>query len=217
MLISKKDLQGHTMSTTRYNILPIDHFAKLKVGILGGSFNPAHEGHLYITLEAIKRFGLDRVVWFVTPQNPLKRSGMSNSLEQRYESAKKIARDPRIIISDYERFLPNTYTYTLVERLSSMYKNVSFHYIIGADNMMQFHKWKEWKRIIKRVPLIVFDREQNHRIIRSSRLFQIIGNFKVTSQEQKVLRGYEWRYVKIRRNPLSSTLIRAQRLGSAAS
>jgi nicotinate-nucleotide adenylyltransferase len=191
-----------------YSLLPISHDAHLRVGILGGTFNPAHEGHRYISLEAIKRFAFDLIIWFVTPQNPLKTINLEDTLEKRLSYSKLIANHPKILVTDYEAHLSNTYTISLVNRLTNMYKNVEFAYIIGADNMVQLPKWRRWKEIIKLMPIIIFDREDYHKLIISSKLK---ANFKdgcVKPSYKGRLNMHPWYFVKLRRNPQSSTNIR---------
>ncbi len=190
-----------------YGILPISHSAKLRVGILGGTFNPAHEGHRYISLEALKRFDLDLVIWFVTPKNPLK-SSSGGLLEDRVEYAKKVANHPKILVTDYEAHQANTYTITLLKRLTMMYKNIDFAYIIGADNMHQLPKWYKWEEIIKLLPIIIFDREDYHKYLVSSKMSLNFVNGCIKSVHKGRLSKYSWYFVKLKKNPKSSTQIR---------
>lgn len=194
-----------------HKLLPVSHSAKLRVGILGGTFNPAHEGHRYISLEAIKRFDLDLVIWFVTPQNPLKAKFATDTLEERLTHAKQIANHPKILVTDYEAHLNNTYTITLLKRLRVMYKNIDFAYIIGADNMKQLPKWYKWFGIIKSMPIIIFDREDYHKYLLSSKMKTNFVNGTIRPIHKGRLSQYPWYFVKLRKNPQSSTQIRNEK------
>ncbi|MEC9368134.1 MAG: nicotinate-nucleotide adenylyltransferase [Pseudomonadota bacterium] len=130
----------------------------MTIGLLGGSFNPAHEGHLHISLEAIKRLELDRVWWLVTPGNPLKPKGGLKPLAQRLEAAQKLARHPRIEATGFEEHLPDAYTVHTLEFLVSRYPGVRFIWLMGADNMVQLHRWKDWRTIMSNVAVAVLDR-----------------------------------------------------------
>ncbi len=197
-----------TITSNPYRLLPISPSAHLRVGILGGTFNPAHEGHRYISLEAIKRFKLDLVIWFVTPQNPLKAKASADTLKDRLAFAKQLANHPKILVTDYEANLGDTYTISLIKRLLSMYKNIEFAYIIGADNMVQLPKWYKWQEIIKSVPIIIFDREDYHKWLVSSKMKSNFNGGCIKPTHKGRLTQYPWYFVKLRRNPKSSTNIR---------
>ena len=131
---------------------------KIKIGILGGTFDPAHKGHLEISKQAKKRFGLKNIVWAITKQNPFKNESRSN-LRIRMQFAKKIiGKNNYIKIKFYEEKIGSNKTIDLIEHLTKERRN-EIYFIIGADNLINFHKWYKWKSIIKRCNILVFDRQ----------------------------------------------------------
>jgi nicotinate-nucleotide adenylyltransferase len=130
----------------------------LRIGLLGGSFNPPHDAHRAISLFAMKRLKLDRVWWLVTPGNPLKEGGGLRDLEQRTDAARGIARDPRIDISCLESVIGTRYTVDTITYLSRRLSGLRLVWIMGADNLAQFHRWQNWRRIASEVPIAVIDR-----------------------------------------------------------
>ena len=129
-----------------------------RIGLLGGSFNPPHEGHLLISLYALKRLRLDRVWWIVTPGNPLKDNESLPSLEVRIVEARALARDPRIAVTGFEAEIGARYTADTVAFLRRRAPEVHFVWLMGADNLRQFHLWRRWRRLAERVPIAVVDR-----------------------------------------------------------
>jgi nicotinate-nucleotide adenylyltransferase len=134
------------------------HSNGLRVGLLGGSFNPPHDAHRAISLFAIKRLKLDRVWWLVTPGNPLKQRGALCDLEQRAEAARQMARDPRIDVSCLESVIGTRYTVDTITYLTRRLSGLRLVWIMGADNLAQFHRWQNWRRIASEVPIAVIDR-----------------------------------------------------------
>jgi nicotinate-nucleotide adenylyltransferase len=130
----------------------------MRVGLLGGSFNPPHVAHRAISLFAIKRLKLDRVWWLVTPGNPLKEHGTLGDLAQRTEAAREMADDPRIDISCLESVIGTRYTVETIAYLRRRAGGLRFVWIMGADNLAQFHRWENWRRIASEVPIAVIDR-----------------------------------------------------------
>jgi nicotinate-nucleotide adenylyltransferase len=130
----------------------------MRIGLLGGSFNPPHDAHRAISLFAIKRLKLDRVWWLVTPGNPLKEHGALRDLEQRAEAARKMAGDPRIDISCLESVIGTRYTVDTITYLRRRVPGLRLVWIMGADNLAQFHRWQNWRRIASEVPIAVIDR-----------------------------------------------------------
>ena len=129
-----------------------------RIGILGGSFNPAHDGHRHISLEALKRLRLDEVWWLVSPQNPLKPQEGMAPFEDRIEKAKSVADHPRIRVTDIEKGFATTYTAETLARLCRRFPNQRFVWLMGADNLSQISRWNRWTRIFHTVPVAVFDR-----------------------------------------------------------
>ena len=134
------------------------HTNGMRIGLLGGSFNPPHAAHRAISLFAIKRLKLDRVWWLLTPGNPLKDNGGLHDLGERADAARKIADDPRIDISCLEAVIGVRYTIDTIIHLRRRVCGVHFVWIMGADNLAQFHRWKDWRRIASAVPIAVIDR-----------------------------------------------------------
>jgi len=129
-----------------------------RTGLLGGSFNPAHGGHRRISLFALEALGLDEVWWLVSPGNPLKpKEGMA-PLHARYASAAKMARRAPIRATAIERELGTRYTIDTIEALQMRYPKREFVWLMGSDNLAQFHKWKAWRRIAWRLPIAVIAR-----------------------------------------------------------
>jgi nicotinate-nucleotide adenylyltransferase len=125
------------------------------VGLLGGSFNPAHGGHRHISLEMLRRLKLDAVWWLVSPQNPLKPAAGMAPLAARLASARAIARHPRIRVTDVEARLDVSLTVDTIAALRALYPQVRFVWIMGADNLCQFHRWTAWRDIARAVPVVV--------------------------------------------------------------
>ncbi len=131
----------------------------LRIGLLGGSFNPAHAGHLYVSETALKRLKLDSVWWLVSPGNPLKRNTDMAPLAARLRSAKQIAaHEPRIHISALEDALRTIYTIDTVKALRRRFPQVEFVWLMGSDNLKQFSRWRRWQALARLVPIAVVQR-----------------------------------------------------------
>jgi nicotinate-nucleotide adenylyltransferase len=126
--------------------------------LFGGSFNPAHSGHLYVSLTALRRLKLDYVWWLVSPGNPLKTASGAADFAKRFASAQKIARHPRLIVSDLERQLGTRYTIDTVKKLLSRFPQVHFVWLMGSDNLENFHLWRDWQKLVRLLPLAVVQR-----------------------------------------------------------
>jgi nicotinate-nucleotide adenylyltransferase len=132
----------------------------MRVGLFGGSFNPAHEGHAHVAETALQRLKLDRVIWLVSPQNPLKPSRETADFAKRLAGARGLARGPAMIVSDAERRLGSQYTIDTVRALKARFPDVRFVWIMGADSLASFHRWRGWTEIMHEVPLAVVARPQ---------------------------------------------------------
>ena len=131
---------------------------RIKIGILGGTFDPAHKGHLEISKQAKKRFRLKNIVWAITKKNPFKNESKSN-LRSRIQFAKKlIGKNNYIKVKFYEEKISSNRTADLIKHLSKERKN-EIYFIMGADNLINFHKWYKWKSIVKKCNILVFDRQ----------------------------------------------------------
>ena len=128
------------------------------IGILGGSFDPAHKGHLIISKLAIKKLKLNKVLWLVTKQNPFKNKTFY-SLPQRMVKAKKISKNiKKIQVIHLEKTIHSSRSINAINYLITKKKLKNIYFIIGSDNLIKFHKWKSWKKIVKLTKLIVFSR-----------------------------------------------------------
>ena len=130
------------------------------IGLLGGSFDPAHEGHAHLTREALRRFGLDRVWWLVTPGNPLKRRQPA-PMAERMAQARRVIHHPQVVVTDIEARLGTRYTAETLKALQARYPGVRFVWLMGADNLAQLHHWDHWQDIMRRVPIGVLARPGN--------------------------------------------------------
>lgn len=126
-----------------------------KIGILGGSFNPAHDGHLYISEVALKKLHLDAVWWLVSPGNPLKDPASMAPLDRRMAQARKIARRPDIRVSDIEKSLGTVYTVDTLHALQRRFSGTRFLWLMGSDNLMQFDRWRRWQEMADMLPIVV--------------------------------------------------------------
>ena len=130
-----------------------------RIGLLGGSFNPAHRGHRRISLAALDALGLDEVWWLVSPGNPLKEGAKDMApFEARLASARKAARRSPIRVSEFERRFGTRYTVDTVSELQRRHPNHRFIWLMGADTVAQFHHWKDWRKLVKRLPIAVLSR-----------------------------------------------------------
>ncbi len=128
----------------------------MRIGLFGGSFDPAHEGHAHVAETALKRLDLDRVWWLVSPQNPLKPK--SNPIEKRIKSAEAQAHGACMVVTDLERQLDCGFTYQTLRALKALYPGVRFFLIMGADNLANFRKWRNWREVAAAVPVVIVSR-----------------------------------------------------------
>lgn len=171
------------------NGLPIAH-PGMRVGLFGGSFDPAHEGHAHVAETALKRVALDRVWWLVSPQNPLKPK--SSPFEQRLASAQAMARGPRMVVTDFERRFGCAYTYQTLRLLKRLYPGVEFYLLMGADNLAHFHKWKRWREVAQAVPVVVVARPG-------------------AGPRERLSAPRNWVFLNNRHHPQSSTALRTRK------
>ena len=182
------------------------------VGLLGGSFDPAHEGHVHITRTAMKRFGLDRVWWLVSPANPLKKRGPA-PLADRMARARQLMRHPRVTVSDIDSRLGTRYTAETIAALQARYPAVRFVWLMGADNLAQLHRWQDWQWIMQNVPVGVLARPNDRISARLSKAaFVYRGAMLQGSASQALARGDapRWCFVNMPMSDASSTAIRSK-------
>jgi nicotinate-nucleotide adenylyltransferase len=185
----------------------------MRVGLFGGSFNPAHAGHAHVAQTALRRLALDRVIWLVSPQNPLKGAADTASLTARMASARATAgADPRMIVSDVETRLGLAYTVDVLNRLRARFPAVKFVWIMGGDNLASFHRWRGWTDIARTVPIAVVARPDAMLLSRSAPAARRYAHARVPSRRAALLPGAPtpaWTYLRAPLNPASSTAIRA--------
>jgi nicotinate-nucleotide adenylyltransferase len=186
--------------------------AGLRIGILGGSFNPPHEGHVYASELAMKQLGLDYVWWLVSPQNPLKPTEGMVGLTKRLAAARTLARHPRIVVSDIEMALKTRFTADTVAELKRRFPQVTFVWLMGSDNLVQIPRWKRWRNIFRALPVAVVAREGSILRARAGAAAQIFAAFYRTPDRRfAMLAPPAWTWLDGRRNPLSSTALRKRR------
>jgi nicotinate-nucleotide adenylyltransferase len=134
------------------------HSPGMKIGLLGGSFNPPHEGHRLASLIALRRLNLDCIWWLVTPGNPLKQNSDLPALATRLQACTKLAHHPAIFVSGVEAEIGTRFTYDTLRYLTQRCGSVDFVWLMGADNLATFHRWYRWRDIARLMPLAVIDR-----------------------------------------------------------
>ena len=183
-----------------------------RVGLLGGSFNPAHEGHQAITLEALTRLKLEQVWWLISPQNPLKPSEGMAPLEERLAGARALAGDARILVTALEETLGSAYTAHTLGALRTRFPKVRFVWLMGADNLIQISEWKDWQQIFDAVPIAVFDRPSYSSAALSAPAARHFARQRLPESragELAMQRPPAWVFIHQRLSPQSSTDIRA--------
>lgn len=185
----------------------------LRVGLLGGSFNPAHEGHRTISIEALRRLRLDRIWWLVSPQNPLKpRAGMA-PLAQRLATAREVARHPRIQVLDLEQKFGTGYTVDLIRRLRQ-WTGYHFVMLLGADNLGQLPRWRHWGELVRSVGIAVAERQPYSypSLVGAAASRLAMARLPPERAPEVAMRAAPaWTFLRMRPHPASSTEIRRQR------
>lgn len=179
---------------------------------MGGSFDPPHEGHRRIAVQALGRLGLDRLWWMVTPGNPLKENMALPPLDQRMRRAADLAAHPRIAVSGAERLFRTRYTADLIAILKSRAAGTRFVWVMGSDNLAQFHRWENWRGIAAGVPIAVINRPGCLAPALSSRAALALHRYRVDEADALSLAGREppaWAFITAPRSGTSSTALRA--------
>ena len=181
------------------------------VGLLGGSFDPAHAGHVHVTLEALRRFRLDRVWWLVSPGNPLKPRGPA-PLARRMARAREVMRHPRVAVTDVEARLGTRHTAQTLAALARLRPDLRFVWLMGADNMAQLHLWEDWRAIVASVPMGVLARPGMRIPARRSKAAAVYARARLAPEEAPLLarsRPPAWCLLDLPMVDASSTAIRA--------
>jgi nicotinate-nucleotide adenylyltransferase len=183
----------------------------MRIGLLGGSFNPPHAAHRAISLFAIKRLNLDRVWWLVTPGNPLKDHGGLYDLGERAGAARRMANDPRIDVSCLEAVIGTRYTFDTITYLRRRTSGLRLVWIMGADNLAQFHRWQNWRRIAAEVPIAVIDRPPQSFRALSAPAAQALAHYRLAENKASLLADQHapaWTFLTGMKLSLSSTGLR---------
>ena len=182
----------------------------MRVGLLGGSFNPAHAGHRHVAETARKRLGLQRVIWLVSPQNPLKSARQTRPLAERMLSARQVAKGPSFIVSDAEARMGVRYTVDALRVLQARHPGVRFVFIMGGDNLGQLNRWRGWTEILDRAPLAVVARPGGLWRTRFSPAARRLAGRRTAPRLLAWADPPAWAYLPAPLNRLSSTALRAQ-------
>ena len=183
----------------------------MRIGLLGGSFNPPHIAHREISRFALKRLQLDRVWWLVTPGNPLKENGALHALGERMKAARAVAQDPRIEVSCLESVIRTRYTIDTINTLRRRASGLRFVWIMGADNLAQFHRWQDWQRIAAQVPIAVIDRPPQSFRALAAPAAQALSRYRLPENEAATLadqRPPAWVFLTGLKLSMSSTTLR---------
>lgn len=193
-------------------------FPGMTIGLLGGTFDPPHGGHMHISVTAIKRLGINRLWWLVTPGNPLKTRSDVAAFGERFAQARAQTRDPRIKVTGFEASLGSAYTAETIAYLRRRYPQTRFIWVMGADNLVNFHRWERWRDILQSVPVAVIDRPGYRFAALSGRAAQAYARAYVDESDAGGIGRFTppaWTFLTARLSPLSSTELRAQRTHGA--
>ena len=183
------------------------------IGLLGGSFDPPHKGHLYISLEAKKTLKLDEIWWLVTPQNPLK-INQPASYSERVKNCKIMTKNKPIKIKEIEKKINSQFSYQTIKYLNNHYKNINFFWLMGADNLINFHQWQNAHRIFNEIPIVVFRRYGYNQQALKSYISNLYKNFRVKNKNIHIDNFNQlpaWTIIQNKEIRISSTEIRKQR------
>ena len=183
------------------------------IGLLGGSFDPPHKGHLYISLEAKKILKLDEIWWLVTPQNPLK-INQPASYSERVKNCKIMTKNKPIKIKEIEKKINSQFSYQTIKYLNNHYKNINFFWLMGADNLINFHQWQNAHRIFNEIPIVVFRRYGYNQQALKSYISNLYKNFRVKNKNIHIDNFNQlpaWTIIQNKEIKISSTEIRKQR------
>lgn len=183
----------------------------MAIGLLGGSFNPPHAGHLAISRHALTRLRLDRLWWLVTPGNPLKPRDELAELGNRLAAARALACDPRIEVTGFEASLGSPYTVDTLRHIRRRYRGVNFVWLMGADNLRDFHHWHDWQEIFHLLPIAVLDRPGYGLPATAAQAARTFARYRVDPSDAAGLAQMAppaWTFLTLPLNPSSSTAIR---------
>ena len=183
----------------------------LRVGLFGGSFNPPHEGHLLVAETALRALALDRLWWIVTPGNPLKDHGTLAPLASRIVSSRALIEDPRIVVTAFEAGHRVRYTADTVALARSRRPGARLVWVMGADSLRSFHRWQDWRSIMRSIPIAVIDRPGSTLAHLSSKAAIAFARFRVDEDDAARLPFLDppaWTFLHGPRSAASSTALR---------
>lgn len=183
-----------------------------RIGLLGGSFNPAHDGHREISVAALDVLGLDAIWWLVSPGNPLKDAGAYAPYEERMQTARRVAQHPAIVVSNFEQRKGLQYTVDTVGTLTALWPDIHFVWLMGADGLAGFDEWKDWREIFAAIPIAVFNRPGYAEAALESvaaREFAAFRRNRCEADELAQTAPPAWVFIEHTANPISSTAIRS--------
>ena len=160
-----------------------------RVGLFGGSFNPPHEGHVHVCELALRQLKLDWVWWLVTPGNPLKDHTELVPLEERLAACETITDDPRMKITALEAAWPTSYTADTLFHIVAQNPHIDFVWLMGADNLGQFHRWERWREIVKLMPFAVIDRPGSTMALHSAPVAKTLARYRVDEDDAAMVAG----------------------------
>ncbi len=184
-----------------------------RVGLLGGSFNPAHEGHVEISEAALDFLALDYVWWLVSPGNPLKDTTELPPFDERVATARALKKDNRIIISELEQNFNTRYTIDTLIKIKDTMPRYHYVWLMGADNLIEFDKWKDWRKIAETVPFAIFSRPSYSKASLDSLAAKALREYRISNDQAQALHRLKppaWVFCDLTENPTSSTEIRSK-------
>lgn len=191
-------------------------YPKMRVGLLGGSFNPAHDGHRHISLLALRRLRLDQVWWLVSPQNPLKATAGMAPFSKRIDGARQVAAHPAIHVSSLEEDLGTQYTADTIDAIQGRYPGVNFVWLMGSDNLIQLPLWRRWTDIMESVPVAVFARPGSVSQAANGQAAQRYARARLPDHAGALLPSLgppAWVFLHDRQHPESATRLRRLKKG----
>ena len=184
-----------------------------QIGLLGGSFDPPHRGHIFISLEAKKILSLDEIWWLVTPQNPLKIYKPA-SYTERVRNCKTLTKNHPIVIKEIEKKINSRYSQFTIEYLCNNFSNIKFYWLMGADNLINFHKWQKWRKFFNQISIVIFRRHSYNNAALKSTTSKTFASFHINPNQinkMQFINYPSWTFLHNKEIKISSSEIRKQR------
>lgn len=187
-------------------------FSGARIGVMGGTFNPPHAGHVEISRTAMRRLKLDQLWWVVTPGNPLKENGGLPATAERVAACRALIHDPRVVVTSFEEELGAPYTAGTLAFLKTHFPSAHFIWVMGADNLAGFHRWQRWREIATAMPIAIIDRPSWRLKALASPAAQALERARIPENRAGELtrrKAPAWVFLTSRLSPLSSTMLRS--------